>query len=136
MKYSGEDILRFIPQRFPFVMLDAFEDHDATHADSALTVTADNYFMLPDATMAESGLIEHVAQSCSALVGVSATGATPIGLIGEVKHFQCNRRPRCGEKINTTVSFGFSFGNVTLATGQCFVGDEQIADITLKIFVQ
>ncbi len=136
MKYSGEDILRFIPQRFPFVMVDEFEDYDATSAASALTVTADNYFLLPDNTMAETGLIEHVAQSCSALVGVAATMASPIGLIGEVKHFHCNRRPRCGETIRTNVTFGFSFGNVTLADGQCFIGEEQIADISLKIFVQ
>jgi len=88
--------------------------------------------------MAETGLIEHLAQSCSALAGTQAQDPEhpPVGLIGEVKHFECRRRPRIGERIKSTITFGLTFGNVTLATGQAFVDEELIADINLKIFMQ
>ena len=124
------------------MMVDEFEAIDGNSGATALTVSRGNYFILPDGTMAETGLIEHLAQSCSAFAGyqalkdASSDGAAPVGLIGEVKRFECFRRPRIGEKIKSTVTFGFTFGNVTQASGQSFVDDEQIADIKLKIFMQ
>ena len=144
---KGEDIKKLIPQREPFMMVDGFEATDDNNAVTTLSVSGDNYFLLPDGTMSETGLIEHLAQSCSALAGSLALaqkaaspvdGGTPppVGLIGEVKHFKCYRRPRINEQIKSTITFGMTFGNVTLATGQACVGEELIADINLKIFMQ
>ena len=119
-------------------MVDGFEEGDGNSAVTSLCVSNNNYFMLPDGTMAETGLIEHLAQSCSALAGAQAQDAEhpPVGLIGEVKHFKCHRRPRVGEMVKSTITFGLTFGNVTLATGQAYVDEELIADINLKIFMQ
>jgi predicted hotdog family 3-hydroxylacyl-ACP dehydratase len=142
MMIKGEDIKRLIPQREPFIMMGEIEASDGTHAVTALTVLKDNYFMLPDDTMAETGLIEHIAQSCSALMGYVAleqenSGENPpVGLIGEVKRFECLRRPKAGEKICTDIEFGFTFGNVSMATGESRVGDEIIAKAQLKIYMQ
>lgn len=61
---KGEDIKRLIPQREPFIMVDEFEEYDDNSAGTVLNVCPDNYFILPDGTMAETGLIEHLAQSC------------------------------------------------------------------------
>ncbi len=124
------------------MMVNEIEASDGTHAVTALTVLKDNYFILPDGTMAETGLIEHIAQSCSALMGLlaleqnSSDGKPPVGLIGEVKTFECIRRPNIGETVSTSIEFGFSFNNVTIATGESRVGDETIAKAQLKIFVQ
>jgi len=133
---KGKDIERLVPQRFPFLMVDEFEQRDDRQAVTALTVRDGNYFMLPDGTMAETGLIEHMAQSCSALAGSkSRDGAAPIGMIAEIKHFVCHRRPDAGEKLTTSVNFGFTFGSMTLARCTCTIGDETIAETDLKIFV-
>ena len=140
MRYRDEDIKRLIPQREPFIMVDEIEVSDGTHAVTNLTIRTDNYFMLPDRTMSETGLIEHIAQSCSALMGSTAieqqTDHPPVGLIGEVKRFECQRRPRQDEKVETTIEFGFVFGNVTIATGESRIGEELIAKAQLKIFMQ
>ena len=140
MKLKGEDIKLLIPQREPFIMVDEIEATDGTHAVSALTVRSDNYFMLPDNTISETCLIEHIAQSCSALMGCQALDQhlenPPVGLIGEVKHFECNHRPQVGEKVCTTIEFGFTFGDVTIATGESHIEGELIAKAQLKIFVQ
>ena len=121
-------------------MLDGFEERDDKSAVTTLSVCPNNYFILPDDTMAETGLIEHLAQSCSALAGWQAQSQAldhpPVGLIGEVKHFNCHRRPKLGERIKSNITFGMTFGNVTLATGQAFVDEEMIADINLKIVIQ
>ena len=151
MKFKGKDIKRLIPQRKPFIMVDGFEGSDDNNAVTTLSVCPNNYFILSDDTLAETGLIEHLAQSCSALAGwqvlskaplteavspVDGDTPPPVGLIGEVKRFNCLRRPQVGERIKSTITFGMTFGNVTVATGQSFVDEEMIADIKLKIFIQ
>ena len=74
----------------------------------------------------------------SALMGCLALGMEnpPIGLIGEVKHFECQRRPLASEKVCTSIEFGFTFGDVTIATGESHIEGELIAKAQLKIFVQ
>ena len=140
MIYKGDDVKRLIPQRNPFIMVDTLEADGGNTAVTTLAVRHGNYFLLPDGTLAETGLIEHIAQSCSALAGCQALAREvsdpPVGIIGEVKHFVCHRRPRLGECLSTTVTFNMTFGNVTLATGQSLVGDEPIAEVNLKIFIQ
>ena len=124
------------------MMMDEIEASDGTHAVTALTVLKENYFILYDGTMAETGLIEHIAQSCSALMGLQTLEQEnpgenpPVGLIGEVKRFECQRRPKIGEKVTTNIEFGFTFGNVTMATGESHIGYETIAKAQLKIFMQ
>ena len=135
MKIKGEDIKRLIPQREPFIMVDEFQQTADASATTALTIGRGTYFLLPDGTMAETGLVEHMAQSAAALAGVSAS--TPrIGLIGEVKRFECLRRPMSGETVETQVTFGFSFGNVSVVRAESRVGSETIATAQMKIFIQ
>ncbi len=137
MRISGEDIKRLIPQRYPFMMVDEFEQRDDNSAVTALTVRSDNYFITYDGAMAETGLIEHIAQSCSALAGAKSNSEKPpVGMIVEVKNFQCQRRPKVDERLDTTVTFGFSFGQMTLAHGITTIGEEKVAEVDFKIFVQ
>ncbi len=138
MKFVGEDIFRLIPQRNPFVMVDEFETTGESTAQTALYVRTDNFFILPDGTLAETGLIEHIAQSSAALAGYQQKDSYKprIGLIGEVKHFECLRRPKTGHLISTSITFGFSIGNVTLVEGRCCIDGEEIAHAKLKIFMQ
>ncbi len=136
----GEEIKTLIPQRFPMMMVDEFEAGEGRSAFTALTVRSDNYFLLFGQELSETGLIEHFAQSCSALAGYEAIqqGVTnpPVGMIAEVKHFTCKQRPRKGERIDTFLSFDFAFGSMILAKGHCSIGTEQIAELELKIFIQ
>ena len=148
-KYKGAEILQLIPQRNPFIMVDEFEAREAPTSKESLTgascatslyVRLDNYFTLPNGELSESGLIEHIAQSASALAGYVAVeqGATqpPVGMIAELKHFNCLRRPHAGDQVTTRVTMGFSFGAMTLAHGISSIGDDIICEVDLKIFIQ
>jgi len=135
---KGKDILKLIPQRYPFMMVDTADDFTEDSCQTTLTVRYDNYFVIGGDELSETGLIEHTAQSASALAGYKSLGAesAPVGIIGEVKHFSCERRPRVGETLHTTITFGMSFGNVTLADGETDIDGEVIARTSLKIFIQ
>ena len=62
---TGEEILEYIPQRPPVVMVDTFYGIDERGcARSGLTVTADN-LLVADGVLDECGIVEHIAQSAS-----------------------------------------------------------------------
>ncbi len=134
------DIRKLIPQRDPILMVDSLVDVKENTAVTALTITADNYFIDGDGKLAEAGLIEHIAQSASALAGyrIVAAGATepPLGYIGEVKKFHCYRRPQTGEVLRTTVTMGVKVAGVTAITGETYVADQLVADTQMKIFMK
>jgi len=152
VKYVGEDIERLIPQRYPFMMVDGFEPLTDTCATTTLAVSRNNYFIVSGGELSESGIIEHQAQSVSALAGYNGlseendrqspekgmgeTKSPPIGIIGEVKHFECLRRPKISERMVTTVETGMTFGNVTMAKCETKIDGETIARINLKVFMQ
>lgn len=138
-------------------MLDEFEAGEEPTSKESLTgascatslyVRIDNYFMLPNGELSESGMIEHIAQSASALAGYVAMegdgsqeeGAgrrePPIGMIAELKHFKCQRRARAGEQVKTLVTMGFSLGAMTLAHGISSIEGDIVCEIDLKIFMQ
>lgn len=138
---KGKEILKLIPQRKPFIMIDEATDFTDDSCCTCLSVSYNNYFVIDDNELSETGLIEHMAQSASALAGYKAltsdsSDQPPVGIIGEVKRFSCERRPLVGEIIETTIRFGMTFGNVTLADGESRIGEETIAKIKLKIFIQ
>ena len=130
-------IEQLIPQRAPMLMVDALLEADGEAAVTCLTVRPDNLFMGDDGRLEETGLMEHIAQSVSALAGYVAVGAgaetPPVGYIGEIKHFHCYRRPCAGEQLHTTVRLGMEVNGVMLATGESRVDGEPVADVQLKL---
>lgn len=109
-----------------------------TRATTTLAVERNNYFIIGGGELSESGIIEHQAQSVSALAGYNATDSDspPVGIIGEVKHFECLRRPKVGERLVTTVQMGMTFGNVTMAKCETAIDGETVARINIKVFMQ
>lgn len=136
---KGEEIKQLIPQRNPMIMVDEFERRDDNTAHTTLTIRSDNFFLYDNGELSETGLIEHIAQSASALAGYQAkmSGATtpPVGIIGAVKCFECLRRPVNGEKLDTAVFFGFSFCAATLVHGISCIENVVVAEAQMKIFL-
>ena len=130
------DIRELIPQRPPILLVDGLESVEGDTAVGTLTVRADNCFTDEDGLLAEAGVVEHIAQSASALAGYKAVeaGATPpVGYIGEVKKFSLHRLPRVGETLHTTVNFGMEVAGVTLLSAETRIGEEMIAATQMKI---
>ena len=137
---KSESIEKLIPQRSPILMVDELVDvHDGV-AKTRLAVAADNFFIDKDGLLAEVGLIEHIAQSASALAGHMAieAGATepPVGYIGEIKKFCCNFRPRVGDVLHTTITLGAEVGGVQIITGETSVNNKVAASTQMKIYIQ
>ena len=131
------DIRELIPQRPPILLVDGLESVEGDTAVSTLTVRADNCFTDEEGVLSEAGVVEHIAQSASALAGYKAVeaGATtpPVGYIGEVKKFRLHRLPHIGETLRTTIRFGTEVEGVTLLSAETRSGEELIASTQMKI---
>lgn len=139
MLYQNEELFQLMPQRDPIVMVDTIYDAEGDTAHTGLSVTETNYFIEEDGRMAEPGLIEHIAQSASALMGHKALLAgqpLPVGYIGEVKKFHCYVRPAVGDELTTTINLGAEINGVTLMTGETRCGEALVADTQMKLFVE
>jgi predicted hotdog family 3-hydroxylacyl-ACP dehydratase len=135
---SGKQILDYIPQRPPVVMVDSFYGIDGDISYSSYTVTDESVFCM-DGILDECALIENMAQSAALRVGwqcVSAGRAVPLGFIGSVAKCDIARKARVGETLHTTVRVITEFENVTLAEAEITTRGEKIAACTLKIFLQ
>ena len=134
------NISELIPQRFPILMVDELVLVAGNQATARLLLRRDNFFMDEDGLLAEAGLIEHMAQSASAMVGYEhkIAGGTrpPVGYIAEVKRFACMKRPACGQTIETTVTRNLQVGDVTIITTRCTDQDGVLlAQTQMKIFI-
>lgn len=140
MLYEGEGIKLLIPQRDPIMMLDALVEVEGDTCHTQLTVRRNNFFVEEEEQLlSEPGLIEHIAQSASAMAGyrcVIKGEKAPIGYIGEVKKFHCHRRPAVGELLETTITMGAEINGITLITGETKVNGEVVADTQMKIFIE
>ncbi len=118
------------------VMVDEFEPHGDKSAHTALFVRSDNLFVNERGEFRETGIIEHMAQSASALAGYHAEGdKPPVGMIVEIKHFTFQQIPLSAGKIETDISFGFTFGQMTLVHAVSRVGGTMVADGEMKLFI-
>lgn len=133
-------IKSLIPQRDPVLMVDELLEASDDAATTTLEVRADNFFLDTEGKLSETGLIEHIAQSASALAGYRAvqSGATsaPVGYIGEVKKFRCFRRPAVGEILSTEIRQGAEVGGVAIVDGKVMVNGGLVAQTQLKIYVK
>lgn len=100
-------------------------------------IREDNFFLEADGRLAEIGVIEHIAQSASALFGYKAALAgvsePEVRYIGEVKKFRCYRCPAVGETLHTVITVEMEVEGITLVHGETRVGSELIAETQMKL---
>lgn len=134
------EIERLIPQRAPVLLVDRLLRASAEEGETCYTVTADGFFIDDEGCLAETGLLEHIAQSASALAGWRALqdGALhpPLGFIGEVKKFCCYARPAAGSVLHTVVRLTAEADGVWLMEGETRSGQVVLASTRLKVAVR
>ena len=126
MDFKDIPITNLIPQRSPFIMVDRVLSCDMTDAVTEFVVREDNIF-LDQMTLAPTGIIENIAQSCAARMGcinMQQKESVKLGFI---------RRPKCHETMTTYVNIIEDIFNLTLASVTVKVDDEVISTARIKI---
>jgi predicted hotdog family 3-hydroxylacyl-ACP dehydratase len=130
-------ITDYIPHRPPFVMVDNLLSATSERFESDFTVAGDNV-LVQDGFFQETGLIEHIAQTCAASFGYldsEAGGEPKIGFIGAVSKVLVNELPPVGATIRTVVTPLHQLGNIYLVKGESFLDGRILLGCELKIVV-
>lgn len=124
--HSQRDILSYIPQRPPFVFIDAIEERSEKRASTRYTIS-EHCPLLSDGILPLSGLMENAAQTCAVIAG------NRIVYLGAVKQMEVTRFPKVGETLRTEAIVKQQMLNISLIECTTRVQNETIATTTLKI---
>lgn len=132
------DILPYIPQRSPFVMVDTLEHCDDNGAVTKFVIKIDNIF-IRNGNLTEPALIENIAQTAAAHKGrlcSEQNKPVPIGFIGAVENLKISKLPKIGDTLYSTVTIINQVLNATIIAGKIVVNGNELASCKMKIFVQ
>jgi predicted hotdog family 3-hydroxylacyl-ACP dehydratase len=131
------DILTLIPQRSPFVMVDALSYADEKGGKSHFRVRKDNLFLEND-HLTEPAMIENIAQTAAARIGYICKKEgqeVPIGYIGAVQNLEILSLPKINELIETEITIKNQIFDVTVIAGTIRNNQIPIASCEMKIFI-
>ncbi|MCH5599889.1 3-hydroxyacyl-ACP dehydratase [Niabella ginsengisoli] len=133
----SKNILSYIPQRDPFVMIDTLETCSDNAATTTFTVRADNIF-LKDGKLCEPALVENIAQTAAARMGYicqQEQKPVPVGFIGAVQNLKITNLPKTGDLLTTAVTIKNQIFNATIIEGAISINEEYIVSCEMKIFI-
>jgi predicted hotdog family 3-hydroxylacyl-ACP dehydratase len=137
MENFKENILSFIPQRPPFVMVDEMVYSGETISQSKFRVKADNIFV-ENGLFKEPGLLENIAQTAAARAGyISKMENKPVavGYIGAVKNWEVFFFPQIEDELLTEITIENQIFDVTLISGKIVSKEKTVAQCEMKIFI-
>ena len=138
VEFEKINIEELLPQRKPFIMVDALTHLDETTTRTRLKVRAEN-ILVENNELTESGVIENIAQSCATRMGYISknvcSGEVKTGFIGSIKDLVFERLPKVGEELQTTIEVVNEVFNITLVKAKIEVGGKLTASCEMKISI-
>ncbi len=135
---SEEKILRLIPQRPPFVLVDAIYEHSENEILSGFTIPENHVLVNENGELSESGIIEHFAQSIALHQGYNfylRNEPAPVGYIGSIKNIEIFALPKTGEEIRTHITVLQQIMGVTMVSGEVFLNGKMIATGEMRTII-
>lgn len=132
------EILQYIPQRPPIVMVSSLLEANDISAQTTLFISDDNIFV-KNGLFTEPGIVEHIAQSAALQAGygfVQAGKSVPIGYIAAIKGLTIHRLPSVRNELKTHVSIVNRVMNVTLVQAKVLVENQLIATCEMRVFIK
>lgn len=132
-----ERIIKYLPQRDPFVMVESLWLNNETTTITSLTIT-DSNCLVERGIFTESGLLENMAQTAAVRVGYGfiETGLeVPVGFITAIKDFKIHAYPKTGEMIYTEAEHVNDVMNFSIVKGRVYVDQKLMAEAEVRVFI-
>ncbi len=123
-----------IPQKPPFVMVDALHYFSEVKIVAGFTVPQDNLFVFENRFLAP-GLIENMAQTVALHTGYKYylnKKTAPIGYIGAIKKAEVLSLPKVGSQLETTVEILHDIMGITLVSTKVVSENRVLAQSEMK----
>src|SRR5947208_2291387 len=131
------DILSFIPQRPPFVMVDRLTWYDDKITRSEFLIKKDNIFV-EKGVFSEPGLLENIAQTAAARAGcfsILENMPVQVGYIGAVKNLAVYALPLVDDLLVTEITIAHQIFDVTVIKGKIECSTRTLAECEMKICI-
>ena len=138
METYQKNILNYIPQRDPFVMVDKIIYSDDKFTSTAFLVKKNNIFV-EEGLFKEPGLIENIAQTAAAGAGYAAFNEKKpvlLGFIAAIKNLEINYFPKIGDELVTEIIIENQIFDVTILAGRILCNQKSVAKCEIKIFIK
>ena len=135
---SRNDIIKYIPQRTPIVMVHELLEADDDHAVTRLNIEPDNVFVSKEYFL-EPGLVENIAQTAAMHVGYQCSLKNipiPIGYIAAVKDLKIQALPKQNTQITTSVKITNKVLDVTVVEGRVEQNGAVLCSCEMRIFAK
>ncbi len=132
------DILKIIPQRPPFVMVDHLINASEKNAETSFHISKENV-LVENGFLSEAGLLENMAQTAAAKAGYEAFKKNmPVerGYIVAVKNFEIISLPAIGEEIRTTITIRDIVMNMMVIDATVENNEKIIAKCEMNIMIE
>lgn len=132
-----EDIIQYIPQRDPMVLVHQLLEFSNKHVVSGFYVE-ENHVLVSNGVLTEAGLLENMAQTAALGKGYEFSlknAQPPLGFIGAVKAFKVSSLPKIGSQIITHLEIKHEVLNASIVNTRVLQNFEEIASCELKIFI-
>lgn len=126
---------QLIPQRPPFVMVDACLAHSEEKTLSTFKILPDN-ILVAEGHFTAYGLIENMAQTAAIRSGLAAFQTdkpAPVGFIGTITDTEIFHLPLIGAELETTVVQTTQLLNIIVISAECRSGNRLLARAAMKI---
>jgi len=137
MEATLDNILSFIPQRAPFVMIDKMLFSDETVTRSSFLVKENNIFV-ENGILKEPGLVENIAQTAAVRAGYTSqrnNEPVRVGYIGAIKNLRIAGFPVINDEIVTEIKIVHQIFDVLVISGKITCNDTLITQCEMKIFI-
>lgn len=126
-------ILKYIPQRPPFVFVDEIILCDKIYTKTKFLIKDDCIF-LDNGKLLELGLLENIAQTCAARMGFLRDGEeVKIGMIGSVDNFVFYFSPSINDTITTEIEVSAEVLNVVVISAKTYCKKNLLASCEMKV---
>lgn len=130
---TQSSVLKYIPQRPPFVLVDELLHCDLERTETKFRVEKDNLFIEKE-HFTETGILENIAQTCAVRLGyLNRNQPVKIGMVGSVDNFELYSFPKIGDVLNTTIIVKTEIMNVVLLEANVVCNDQKVAFCNMKV---
>jgi len=125
-----------VPHRRPMLILDELRECGPESATGAMVAQPGNPYVLPGGTLEAAVYPEAVAQLFAACSGYLHREDSPrSGYLVGISDFRIARQARIGEQLLVEIRTGPMIAGVAMVSGSVRIGDEQVAEGEIKVFI-
>lgn len=132
---SGKDLEKYLPQRWPMIMVSGLHALDENRIYTSLDIAPDNIFC-NEGYFTEAGIIEHIAQSIGIRNGyldIKYGRGVRSGVIGNISATRIISLPKAGSRLETVTTVEGEYFGLVLVKAIVSCGDIVVAECKMKV---